>query len=297
MTMIDKRVIIAALARDCNESLVRNIPRIEALRSHFASSRVVVVENDSVDGTKTTLQAWASQKKNVDLIMDDFGTETIPRPSAAHPHPSTSLHRIEKMARYRNIYLDHVRSTEPQPDILIVVDIDVKGFSVEGVIETIENAPLDWGALFANGSLFYRGRFPYMFDQYAYLPLGCAEVPGRKKDELFYESKRATRDIRRHSYVKCLSAFGGIGVYKWDAIKSLRYGAFPNARSRTFEAMCEHVSFNMAVAAQGYGNYVGRAMRVDYGSRSFKHLLSFSLLPNFVFRWIYALKNGEAFSD
>ena len=56
--MIDKKIVIAALARDCNEALINNIPRIEKLRELFTESHVVIVENDSKDGTKDTLQKW-----------------------------------------------------------------------------------------------------------------------------------------------------------------------------------------------------------------------------------------------
>jgi hypothetical protein len=56
--MINKNIIIAALARNCEDSLRINIPLIEKLRTQFSWSQVVVVENDSIDETKNLLNDW-----------------------------------------------------------------------------------------------------------------------------------------------------------------------------------------------------------------------------------------------
>ena len=52
MTKINKNIVIAALARDCDKSLSKIINLIEELRENFVWSKVVVVENDSKDNTK-----------------------------------------------------------------------------------------------------------------------------------------------------------------------------------------------------------------------------------------------------
>lgn len=294
--MIDKAIVIAALARDCNRALRANIPRVERLRSYFAHSRVVVVENDSKDGTKETLKDWAARCDGVELIMHDFGSVTIPTASAKNPYPSTSLFRIEKMARYRNMYMEYVRNLEVQPDYLVLLDLDVVSFSVEGIVQAIGTAPEGWGALFANGRRYFHHLFPYYFDLYAYLPMGC-EVYDRKNDELFYESKRITRMVRHQEFVPCLSAFGGIGVYRWEAVRALSYQALPNTRSRIFEAVCEHVPFNLSVTKQGYGCYVCRRMYVNYGTRSWRHLFIYSLLPTRWYQWLYKRIKGVEYGD
>ena len=48
----DKVIAIAALARNCAVQLPGNIERIEKLRNFFSRSYVIIVENDSTDGTK-----------------------------------------------------------------------------------------------------------------------------------------------------------------------------------------------------------------------------------------------------
>jgi hypothetical protein len=76
--MNTKNLLIAALARNCEDSLKVNIPLIEKLRAQFTWSEVVVVENDSIDGTKDLLNDWKINCTNVTIISNDYGTKTIP---------------------------------------------------------------------------------------------------------------------------------------------------------------------------------------------------------------------------
>jgi len=98
MVTLNKNVVIAALARDCEESLLRNIPLIEKLRKEFDWSHVVVIENDSIDKTKEILNKWSVECEGVKIISNDYGTITIPEKSIENPSPTTSFHRIEKTA-------------------------------------------------------------------------------------------------------------------------------------------------------------------------------------------------------
>src|SRR6476660_10319951 len=121
--MINKNIVIAALARDCEDSLRNNIPLIEELRNHFSWSAVVVVENDSVDGTKSLLAEWKANFKDVTIISNDFGTKTIPNKKDVEVDPWTSFGRIEKMARYRNLYLEHISQIVHPIDLVVIIDI------------------------------------------------------------------------------------------------------------------------------------------------------------------------------
>ena len=76
--MNNQNIVIAALARDCEDSLRANIPVIEELRTKFLWSQVVVVENDSIDGTKELLNEWKINYDKVNIISKDYGTKTIP---------------------------------------------------------------------------------------------------------------------------------------------------------------------------------------------------------------------------
>lgn len=151
MIKFNKNVVIAALARDCEDSLINNIPLIDHLRSKFSWSQVVVVENDSKDNTKEILFNWEKKSEGVKIISQDFGIKTIPDQTVAMASPTTSFYRIEKMSFYRNMYLDYIDTLGHDIDYLIVIDIDVKTFSVDELVNSIDQANNNWGGIFSNG--------------------------------------------------------------------------------------------------------------------------------------------------
>ena len=282
--MIDKKIVIAALARDCNEALINNIPRIEKLRELFTESHVVIVENDSKDGTKDTLQKWQEKATNIHLLINDYGTETIPQASNDNPHPATSLHRIEKMTNYRNMYLEHIRSLKIDFDYLIIIDVDIKYFCSNDVINTIKNAPKDWAVLFAFGQEnAYIGKIrlkTLMYDMFAYVH---RQIPHPFTEKyMFVQKRKIVKRIKKETYSPCISAFGGLAIYKWNYIKSQLYQIQLNNDSM-ISVLCEHIPFNHRVIEQGGNNYIAKQMIVDYGKCSYK--IAFRMIfPEIIFR-------------
>ena len=49
--------------------------------------------------------------------------------------PSMSFSRIEKNGFYRNMYLDILESINDSIDYLMVIDIDINSFSIEGILK------------------------------------------------------------------------------------------------------------------------------------------------------------------
>lgn len=290
--MLEKSVLIAALARDCNKSVLRNIPKIEKLRKEFKESHVVIIENDSKDGTKETLKRWEKESIGVEAIMNDYGTITIPEQSKGIKNPGTSMHRISKMAKYRNIYMDYARNADFNIDYLIVIDIDIEDFSVEGIIDSINNAPNDWGGLFANGIKYYNKFLFVFYDTFAFIPYKSKYIDLTINENITHAHKM-TNKVKYNSYIKCLSAFGGIGIYKWDIISDLYYKADKNNRSKVNETICEHIPFNIEIINKGYMNYISSRMKVIYGKPTFKESIFFTFLPSSLILLIYKIMGRE----
>lgn len=290
--MLEKSVLIAALARDCNKSVLRNIPKIEKLRKEFKESHVVIIENDSKDGTKETLKRWEKESMGVEAIMNDYGTVTIPEQSKGIKNPGTSMHRISKMAKYRNIYMDYARNADFNIDYLIVIDIDIEDFSVEGIIDSINNAPNDWGGLFANGIKYYNKFLFVFYDTFAFIPYKSKYIDLTINENITHAHKM-TNKVKYNSYIKCLSAFGGIGIYKWDIISDLYYKADKNNRSKVNETICEHIPFNIEIINKGYMNYISSRMKVIYGKPTFKESIFFTFLPSSLILLIYKIMGRE----
>ena len=295
--MINKKIAIAILARDCNEALKRNINEVEKLRSNFKYSIVIVVENDSIDGTKETLYQWKETKENIILLINDTKENTIPQKTSSCPFPPASLYRIEKMANFRNIYLDYIKSNNIEIDFLIVIDIDIKQFKAIDIINAINNAPKDWGSLFAYGQTTFYGIMPYMYDLFAYIPKEYFHEYARKTHEIFISGQTATKLLKSTTYLECISAFGGIGIYKWEIIKNSHYKALPNTRSNVYEAICEHIPINLKIIEMGYKNYICKKLKVVYGKRSIEHIIINSILPYPFYSWLYRKIKNKPFEE
>lgn len=271
-----EKVLICCLARDCATSIVHNIPKIEKLRKHFSYSEVLVVENDSKDNSKEVLLKWEKECKNVNLISFNNFTVTYPDKTEENLFPGTSLHRITKMAFYRNMYLKWLSEKENQFDLLIILDIDVKWFSIDGVLQSINEAPEGWGAIFSNGytdTKIFNKAVHYMYhDVYAFLDYVPTGKPFSTTKAMFENKKLLSRKLFKNNFLPVISAFSGIGVYKIEAIVGLKYKAELN-HDKYIEAVCEHIPLNLEIVKRGYTNYISSKMKVYYGSSDIKMVI------------------------
>lgn len=273
--MISNSIIITALARDCAENLKHNIKRIEQLRSYFAKSYVVVLENDSKDNTPFILREWEASSKGVRCISEPIPSGVIIESQARKPkYEGKSLRRISKMAYLRNRLLEITKDLGDY-DYYMLIDIDVYSFSVEGVLHALLNAPSDWGGLFANGRQQYRIDgccidFPVQYDVYAffkekedYMSLNFHYLNARNQ---FNRAKFMSDNITRQEYFACLSAFGGIGIYKYSLLRDLTYSAIvPEKWKGENICLCEHLSVNSQIVEQGNKCYIARSLEASYG--------------------------------
>ena len=241
--MIEKKVAIALMARDCAKSLHNNIPEIEKLVRFFVSYDIFVVENDSIDGTKEILKEWGQSNKNVHLLIKD--NEEI-----NYTLNGNLAKRIQRIAFYRNKYLQAIYDSKKEYDYLIIIDIDIKKFNSDSIIKTIEEAPENWEALFANGrkytTFFNHIILGNYYDAYAYLPYDSIYADFTDTEcRLNYDKINNEIKTSKDSYIKCDSAFAGIGIYKFEYIKNHFYQVKENNRSSHFDVMCEHIPFNL----------------------------------------------------
>jgi hypothetical protein len=270
--IIDKTVAIAILARDCEKTLPNNIKKIEHLRTYFKDSTVIVIENDSIDQTKNVLKEWERNARHVVVISEDCHTKTIPDKSKECPFPGTSMYRMEKMCFFRNKYMDYLRNINIEYDYLMIIDIDIDSFDVQSIIDTIINAPSDWTTLFANGvrylKIFKKIKIGY-YDTYPLLL--CNEnaddniIIEKTYKEMAENAVKIIKVLKKKKFVSCVSAFGGIGIYKYPYIKNEHYYTIYNTRSSVFEVLCDHVSLNYTLYKKNVGtNYIASGMIVYY---------------------------------
>ena len=265
-------VIIGLLARDCKEALQRNIPRIERLCSCFSDYHVVAVENDSVDGTREILFDWT--KKNGKVIVDSFTDHSQRRTDSGYE-------RIRHMADLRNRLWDDIRKL-PAPDLVMMIDVDIEDFDIKGIMDGITHAPEGWGALFANGRKMLPNHqyLHAQYDQYAYMAydeeLSDLTYNMFSTRSLAKRGRVLNKAVQTCDYYSVKSAFGGFGIYRYEAIKELKY-QIVMVDDYHQKAYCEHIPFHLDIIRQGYQNYVCRSMVVNNGILQVKPAVAFLL--------------------
>lgn len=282
---LNYKVAVCGLARDCKASLERNLPKLDELRSYFKDTAVVIVENDSVDGTKELLNTWANGSSNVHIISKDYGTDTIPVSTVSNPYPGTSIFRIAKMSSYRNVYMEWLDKNY-NCHLMIVIDLDVEFFDVKDIIRSIVDAPANWGGIFANGytdtKIFGQPVYTMFHDMYAYVDVLPAKMPYMTYGKLFHQKKMMNASLKKNRFLPVQSAFGGIGIYKYDLIKDQRYNAVANG-DQFMESLCEHVLFNRIVVDKKFDLYIDAKLKVYYG-KSNKLIVFRNIVPLWLFK-------------
>ena len=267
--VLDEKAAFCLLARDCAEKIKKNIPIIEYYRGFFAQSCVIVIENDSKDDTNTVLEDWKS--KSPGIIINHVDSSDF-----------NHLARIERMSICRNAYLDVVKNIGDKPEYLIIIDADLELQKIN-LYSIIHDAPSDWVGLFANGQYYcscFGKKIPVAyFDLFAYVPYGSNEFE-LTNTQMMDNGTSADRLIKRNEYTRCNSAFGGIGIYRYNAVEDAGYEAVENAKSKMHSHLCEHIGFNRSCSSYG-SLYICRSMKVLYERLSFKGCVSVFLRKTF----------------
>jgi glycosyltransferase involved in cell wall biosynthesis len=211
--IIPEKVLICGVCKNVEKAIPNTIYSIMEVGAHFADYQVVIYENNSKDRTKELFQAWAQQDRRVIFI-----SETLPKKKIAKEFAMKVYNRTEAIARARNKVLDVIM--QPKYDdfkYVIWADLDfLNRWDVANIIDTITRPEQEWDAVFANGA----------YDLFAYrdpeFPIGF-ELMGNLYWEQLPKMRAQLAMDPKGPWKKVYSAFGGLGIYKREAIKGCRY--------------------------------------------------------------------------
>lgn len=274
MDQQDKTIIICSIVRDAEQGLRSNIPAIREVCSRFGDYKVVVYENDSKDGTKRLLTKWMeSDPDHVYALMTNTdGKATIPTFKESKGNPFFGHKRIGRMAELRNQYMDFIQEKGLTADYLMVVDLDVAKIDTNGILSSFDDM-VEWDAVTAFGySLGPTLRSRY-HDTYA-LTLYDDKSPQTEKKitEMRYQLASIGN---RTQWMRVTSAFGGLAIYKMEAVKGLRYEVYDNEDPRV-EVKCEHYSIYKQMKERGYDKvYINPQMRIKYQEVNLKTITKY----------------------
>lgn len=264
ISKIKESIVICGIVRNAEQGLINNIPVINQFCNLFEDWKIIIYENDSSDHTKDILNFWQTQKPSqIHVLSEDVDhSPTIPS-NKDNVNPFFSFQRICKMAKLRNKYLDYVDMRNWNPHYLMVIDLDVSQLYLSGLISPF-NRKEDWDLITAYGysmSPHIRRRY---HDTYALTEENCSDIP--QTEEMIHSLAEKFAHYCQHTskLIRVDSAFGGAAVYKYNAIKGLRYKVQLNNDFRV-EVHCEHFSLNRQMAERGHNKiFIDPLMRLKY---------------------------------
>ncbi len=224
LTLLHDRVDLALYLR----------ARCEALLAKFHGGRVLVLGEDSTDGTERVMADWASARPGVVT-------------SVKVPRLERGMASFARMARLRNALLEQAESL-PASDFVAIVDGDLEGpVSEQGVLHALsllsERRGADGAAaLGVNNWIGLPVLLPFLGYGY-YDPIAFREHSWERLSSDAAIRYRLAGLRRGDEPLAVKSAFAGLALYRAASIRGLRYD------ERTDD--CEHVGFHRALAERG----------------------------------------------
>lgn len=240
------RIAFCGIVRDCARNLSKNLRLIERIGEEFADYHIVLVENDSKDGTKDVLRAFAKENSRLSFESKDFNSITIPKPIRGGCNPSFSIGRIEKMVRYRNRSLELLNEKVGllNVDYVAIVDLDVVSFDEKGFLNAFATSS-HWDILTANGRALRGFLGDVYYDGFAFREKGSA---GECTEQSIFSGREYLRDrLKPGKLFEVESAFNGLAIYRAIFLDGLFYRVEKNADHRV-EVWCEHVTLHRDIA-------------------------------------------------
>jgi hypothetical protein len=268
-------IFICGLIRDAATPLRQTLGAIKAIEGICESSLVLVVTNDNnVDETDAVLRAWRNSSADHDVLWLDGLEKAFPE-------------RLDRIATARNFCLQRLRGcAEGRFPLVMVVDFDGPNIhlSADNVSAAISRGDFQWDGIFANQRQAYYDIYALRHDQWC--PTDCWEEV-KRATTFPWRNRKARVAIERfvhrrqfkirpeHPPIAVRSAFGGLAIYRTDAIRGLWYASRENGSRPT----CEHVLFNAMLRERGGKLFIVPSLLND-APREHLGPLSGAELPN-----------------
>jgi len=217
-----KTVAMVAICRNAMPWLERTLPLVERTARMFRESSVFIYENDSTDGTKDVLAAWADGQTRHASLNDN-----------GRPHLNHTIEpvRTHALAEYRAACQQFVANGET-PDYVVVFDTDPwGGWSVDGVANSVGHMECD-DTLYGLASYSWAATpqpLDIHYDAFA-ARLNCWQRRDQNWFHLWHPAVGSEP-------VEFRSAFGQLAIYR-----GYRY-----LQGRYTGEDCEHVTFHRSI--------------------------------------------------
>jgi hypothetical protein len=233
-----KSITFLGCARQCEAALPETIAKIASLGALFGRWRLVVFENDSTDGTARVVQELARELP-IELIQHPGLKDALPE-------------RTARLAFGRNALRE--RALEIGGDYVCWSDLDgVINRDLPSEASFLDSFGLAdcWDAVFpVNAGMYYdiwALRHPVLCPG-DYMTLGTVmDASLGRKLAVHFAASFLQIDMRAmQGWLPVDSAFGGMGIYRTEALRQARYIGMQEGRE-----ICEHVTLHQQMREQG----------------------------------------------
>jgi glycosyltransferase involved in cell wall biosynthesis len=258
---IQEKILICGIGRNVEKAIPNTIRSAENLGSRFADYRVIIYENNSTDRTKELFSEW--EKKNPKVL---FLSEKISKRRIAKQLSMKKINRTEVIARARNCVLDKAMAKRFDGyKYILWADLDfMEPWDVENLVDTILHPEQEWDGVFAYGAYdLFALRSPEW-------PIGF-ELLGLAFWENMIDTLRSQFVLSdTDPWKRVYSAFGGIAIYKREALKECRYSGvvtddLEQSMAKWLESAGEETLFY-----KEYKELLPRAQTIDLGTKILK---------------------------
>ena len=247
----NKKIIIASLCRNVKKSIEPTRTRLEKIGKAFGDYRIILFENDSADGTRKGLIRWTKENNRV-ILLDccEFGPcDCKLKYKHGYDFGIVSTSRMEKMAFYRNQYLDYTKKYFGDFDYLCVYDFDLEGgIYLDGLISNFD-PKLEWDMVCATGLMGFPSlgppkNFNGIYDGLSYVGLNqdFYDKDISLSNQVLLMNKLCRKNIGE-DLIQIKSGFNGMAIYKINSIKDLNYD---------FKTHCEHIDLHKNMFEKGF---------------------------------------------
>lgn len=243
-------ILIAGPARNNADTLATEVGTLLNSVVGFKMSYCLVVESDSTDNTLSSLEDLKKLIPSFDYISLGQLAKKMPR-------------RTERLALARNRILEEVRNNPKYASVDYVVMADLDGINRSITREKIEAcwelAEL-WDVITAVQSDRYYDIWALRHPDWN--PIDCFTQRSRLElvigkeaaNNLAVKAKQVV--LPSLGIIEVDSAFGGLGIYKRDALLAGRYIGLDDAGNEA----CEHISFHTDLRKAGYRIFINCAL-------------------------------------
>lgn len=234
----NKNISIVGLARNLSDNLYTNIHYINQLSEFFQEINYFVYENDSTDSTVSILDNLSKTLPNFNYRSDLLNLHHF---THSKPNNLKSKERTTNLALHRNNCLEYVKNNLSHTDFTIVIDLDFKQFSIDGILNSFGWFSQDASDGIVGNSFQRKDNTSLSYTLWNY---DCWAYRGNWWNDL--QNYSDAYDIDPMAWfglwqppigsqpIKVNSAFGGIGIYKTSDYTNSKYEGYD----------CEHVCFH-----------------------------------------------------